>query len=131
MNQLQFNIAQIKIELLIRQTLNYGQTITGNLEPVTANQIVGSLVKDTCEVILATIKRNEVLFPVDQELVDKVNTAWCDELNNLYHGLQMLQDLPITLLEVKYQLRIKEAAITMAMALKTIVSEEVKSILSL
>lgn len=131
MNELQFNIAQIKIELLIRQTLSYGQTITGNFEPVVANQIVGSLVKDTCEIIMSTVKRNEVLHPVDQPLLDRVNTAWCDELNNLYHGLNMLQGLPLPLLETKYQLRIKDAAITMAMALKTIVSEEVKSIFSL
>lgn len=129
MTQLQFNIAQIKIELLIRQTLSYGQSITENFEPVVANQIVGSLVKDSCEIVLETLVRNSVQGPVDQELLNKVNAAWCDELNNLYHGLQMLQGLPIPLLEVKYQMRIKEAAITMAMALQTIVSEEVKSIL--
>lgn len=122
MNHLQFNIAQIKIDLMIRQSLYFGQTIEQNFEPVITQQIMGSFIKDSCEIILSTMERKSSNPDVNQELLDVFHSACCNELGGLYTSLQLLTGIDIQEFHQRAEVRIKDTVMSIASTLRMLVA---------
>lgn len=97
-----------KIEFTIRQMMSFGSIVEKCFNQETAEEIMNTLLKESCAIILSTMETDSVQGVIDPGLVEKLYTEFGNELNDLFDYLREFQGYPITIAFGKVNLGIAE-----------------------